>query len=216
VSSSFPVIIEYRRNYKNNQNTEQERKKRDNMATDILDEHRFQSQCSLYESTRIQLTKDSILRPNTATTTTSSTTVLGAPPMSTVTHHRRVKYSTQANASSSPSSTNSIHSRHSGSTDIFSLIRSFAMKPFKTSSMSNAIAEGQTSNVIGGTNTPTKSSVNLLRYRPLSDVLTDHASYTQSTHVCIDRQTCVHTYISKLFSFDTNRNLSCSLSIQCQ
>ena len=105
--------------------------------------------------------------------------------MSTVTHNQRVKYSTQTNISSSHSSTNSIHNRHSGSTDILSLIRSFAMKPFKTSSMTNAIAGGQTSNVIGGTNIPTKSPVNLLRYRPLSDVLTDHASYTQSTHVCI-------------------------------
>jgi hypothetical protein len=76
--------------------------------------------------------------------------------------------------------------------------------------MTNAIAGGQTSNVIGGTNTPTKSPVNLLGYRPLSDVLTDHASHTPSRHVCIhiDRQTCVHTYMISCVSFDTNRNLS--------
>jgi hypothetical protein len=162
------------------------------MATDILDEHRFNSQCSLYESTRIQLTKDSIRRP---TTTTTTSTVLSAPSMSTIARNSRVKYPTQTNLPSSHSSTNSIHNHHSGSTDILSFIRSFAMKPFKTSSMTNAIAGGQTSDVIGGTNTHTKSPVNLLRYRPLSDVLTDHASYTQSTHVCIDRQTCVGTYI---------------------
>lgn len=150
------------------------------MSTDILDEHRFKNQCSLYESTRIQLTNDSRRRPSTTTTTTSSSS-----PMSSLTHNRRVKYPTQTNVPSSHSSTNSIHSRHSGSTDILSLIRSFAMKPFKTSSMTNAIAGGQTSNVIGGTNAPAKSPVNLLRYRPLSDVLTDHASYTQSPHVCM-------------------------------
>ncbi len=153
------------------------------MATDILDEHHFQTQCSS--------SKDSLHRPTT-------TSVLNTSSMSTVHHNRRVKYSTQPGIPSSHSSTNSIHHRHSGSTDILSLIRSFAMKPFKTSSMSNAISGGQTSNVIGGSTISTKSPVNLLRYRPLSDVLTDHASYTQSTHVCIDRQTCVHTFSKRL------------------
>ncbi len=163
------------------------------MATDIFDEHRFQSQCSP--------SKDSLHRPTTPS-------VLNTSSMSAIGRNRRMKYSTQPGISSSQSSTNSIHNRHSGSTDILSLIRSFAMKPFKTSSMSNAISGGQTSDVIGGTYISTKSPVNLLRYRPLSDVLTDHASYTQSTHVCIDRQTCVHTFSKKVVSFDTNRNLS--------
>jgi hypothetical protein len=183
------------------------------MATDILDERRFKSQCSLYESTRIQLNKDSRRRPLTATTSS----ILSTPSMSSVTHNRRAKYSTHTDISSAHSSTNSIHNRHSGSNDILSLIRSFAMKPFKTSSMTNAIAGGQTSNVIGGTNTPTKSPVNLLRYRPLSDVLTDHASYTQSPHVCIDEtQTRVCTYIKALSLLTQIESLSFLLSIQCQ
>jgi hypothetical protein len=153
------------------------------MATDVLDEHRFKSQCSIYEPTYVRSTKEQKRRPAT------TTTVLRTPSMSTATHDRRVKYSTQKNITSTHSTANSIHSRHSGSTDILSLIRSFALKPFKTSSMTNAVAGGQTNNVIGGSNTHSKLPVNLLRYRPLSDVVTDHASYTQSsTHVCIDRQ----------------------------
>ncbi|CAF4516486.1 unnamed protein product [Rotaria sp. Silwood1] len=146
------------------------------MATDVLDENRFKNQCSLYESTRVQLSKDSINHPPT------TSTVLNSPSMSTTTHNRRVKYPTQTNLPSSHSLSNSIHNRHSGSSDIFTFIRSFAMKPFKTSSMTNAVAGGETSNVIGGSNMRNKSSVSLLRYRPLSDVLTDHTSYTQSNH----------------------------------
>ncbi len=157
------------------------------MTTDVLDEHHFKSQCSLYESNRTILTKDSIRLP------TATSTVLGTSSMSTPGRHQRVKYPTQSSASaSSLSSMNSIHNRHSSSSDILSLIRSFAMKPFKTSSMTNAVAGGQTSNVISGSDTHSKPPVNLLRYRPLSDVLTDHDSCIQSTHVCIDRQTCVH------------------------
>ncbi|CAF0844199.1 unnamed protein product [Adineta ricciae] len=150
------------------------------MSADVFDEHYFQNQCSLYESTRAKLPKDTI-RLSSATST-----VLGTSSMSTPTRYRRVKYPTQINTSSSLSSTNSIHNRHSASTDIFSLIRSFAMKPFKTSSMTNAVAGGQTSNVISGSHTHSKAPVNLLRYRPLSDVLTDHDSYTQSTHTVED------------------------------
>ncbi|CAF2520202.1 unnamed protein product [Rotaria sp. Silwood2] len=146
------------------------------MATDVLDENRFKNQCTLYDSTRVQLSKDAIHHPPT------TSTVLSTPPMSTTTHNRRVKYPTQTNLPSSHSLSNSIHNRHSGSSDIFTFIRSFAMKPFKTSSMTNAVAGGETSNVIGGSNIRNKSSVSLLRYRPLSDVLTDHTSYTQSNH----------------------------------
>ncbi|CAF0980432.1 unnamed protein product [Adineta steineri] len=150
------------------------------MSTDVLDEHHFKSQCSLYESTHTKLAKDTIR----LSTTTS--TILGTSSMSTPTRYRRVKYPTQINASSSSSSSNSIHNRHSGSTDILSLIRSFAMKPFKASSMTNAVAGGQTRNVISGSNTHSKHAVNLLRYRPLSDVVTDHDSYTQPTHTVED------------------------------
>ncbi|CAF4836486.1 unnamed protein product, partial [Rotaria sp. Silwood1] len=122
------------------------------MATDVLDENRFKNQCSLYESTRVQLSKDSINHPPT------TSTVLNSPSMSTTTHNRRVKYPTQTNLPSSHSLSNSIHNRHSGSSDIFTFIRSFAMKPFKTSSMTNAVAGGETSNVIGGSNMRNKSS----------------------------------------------------------
>ena len=160
------------------------------MTTDVLDEHRFQTQCSLYESTHIQLPNDSLHRPST------SSVLLNKPK-----HNQRVKYPTQTNISSSRSSMNSIHHRHSTSNDIFSFIRSFAMKPFKTSSMTNALAGGEASNVIGDSHMHNKSPVNLLRYRPLSDVLTDHASYTQSTHVCIDRQVCTCIYKKDLFLF---------------
>ena len=150
------------------------------MAADILDERRFKSQCSLYESG-----KDSQTRPSS----TATTPILRQPSMSTIEHHRRVKYPTQSGVPSSHASTNSIHNRHSGSTDILSLIRSFALKPFKSSSMSNSIAAGQTNAVIGGANIRSKASVNLLGYRPISDVLTDHASSTQSTLVCTETQT---------------------------
>jgi hypothetical protein len=164
------------------------------MTTDVLDEHRFKTQCSLYESTHVQLPNDSIHRPSTSS-------VLNKPK-----HNQRVKYPTQTNLSSSRSSMNSIHDRHSTSNDIFSFFRSLAMKPFKTSSMTNALAGGEASNVIGDSHMHNKSPVNLLRYRPLSDVSTDHASYTQSTHVCIDRRMCTCIY-KKDISFDRKRDL---------
>ncbi|CAM4910708.1 unnamed protein product [Rotaria socialis] len=147
------------------------------MATDVLDESRFKNQCTLYDSTRAQITKDSLHKP-----TTTSTTVLSSSSMSATNHNRRVKYSTQTHSPSSHSLSHSIHNRNSGSTDLFTFIRSFAMKPFKASSMANAVAGGETSNVIGGSNLRSKSSVSLLKYRPLSDVLTDHTSYSQSHH----------------------------------
>ncbi|CAF3767078.1 unnamed protein product [Rotaria magnacalcarata] len=147
------------------------------MATDVLDESRFKNQCTLYDSTRAQITKDSLHKP-----TTTSTTVLSSSSMSATNHNRRVKYSTQTHSPSSHSLSHSIHNRNSGSTDLFTFIRSFAMKPFKASSMANAVAGGETSNVIGGSNLRNKSSVSLLKYRPLSDVLTDHTSYSQSHH----------------------------------
>ncbi len=164
------------------------------MTTDVLDENHFKTQCSLYESNRTILTKDSIRLP------TSTSTVLGTSSMSTPGRHQRVKYPTQSSASaSSLSSMNSIHNRHSGSSDILSLIRSFAMKPFKTSSMTNAMIEGQTNNIIGGNQINSKPSVSLLKYRPLSDSVTDHTSYTQSTRVCIQKRkykyVCVYVYV---------------------
>jgi hypothetical protein len=96
-----------------------------------------------------------------------------------------VKYSTQTSMPANTSTNNSIHNRHSTSTDLLSVIRSFALKPFKTSSMTNAMAEGQTNNVVGGHHIHTKPPVSLLKYRPLSDNLTHHTTCTQSTRVCI-------------------------------
>lgn len=150
------------------------------MATDVLDESRFKNQSSLYDSTHVEIKKDSLQNP------TTTSTVLDTLPMSTPNHNRHAKYSTQTALPSTHSLSHSIHNRHSGSAALFTIIRSFAMKPFKTSSMTNALAGGETSNVIGGTNLRNKSSVSLLRYRPLSDVMTDQTSYTQSNHVRID------------------------------
>ena len=150
------------------------------MTTGITDDHVFTSQCSIYDSPRVRSPKET--RP-----------VLGTPSMpSSAAHRRQVKYPTQASMASPRPSTNSIHHRHSGSADLMSVIRSLALKPFKASSMTDAVAGGQTSNVISGSQLPNKSSVNLLRYRPLSDVLPDQTSFTQSTSVCIAKQTCLY------------------------
>jgi len=150
---------------------ERRRKKRDTMATDILDKHRFKNQCSLYESTRLPVETDPIVRSNSSTMSKSNRT-----------HHK--KYVTQT--ISTPTNDNSLHQRHNSSTDILSLLRSLAFKPFKASSTGNSFTGGQTNNVLSDSQTlATKSSVNLLRYRPLSDVVTDNASCTQSTYVKI-------------------------------
>jgi hypothetical protein len=151
------------------------------MATQVLDEHHFASQCSLYESTRNRLSKEAKFRP----ATTSSATLFQTASTPRTTHHQRVKYSTQTSMPANTSTNNSIHNRHSTSTDLLSVIRSFALKPFKTSSMTNAMAEGQTNNVVGGHHIHTKPPVSLLKYRPLSDNLTHHTTCTQSTRVCI-------------------------------
>jgi hypothetical protein len=151
------------------------------MATEVLDEHRFSSQCSLYEPTRNRLAKDAKCR----STTTSTTTLYATPSTPVTTRTLRGKYSTQSSMPSNPTPNNSIHNRHSTSTDLLSLIRSFAMKPFKTSSMTSAMAEGQTNNVVVGNHIHTKPPVSLLKYRPLSENVTNHTTFTQSTRVCI-------------------------------
>jgi hypothetical protein len=149
------------------------------MATEVLEEHRFTSQSSLYEPSRTRLPKEGKRRTVAGSTTTIYETA------STTARPRRVKYSTQNSMPTNHVTNNSIHHRHSVSNDFLSLFRSFAIKPFKTSSMTNAVAEGQTNNVINGNNVHAKPPVSLLRYRPLSDNLTEHTSYTQSTRVCI-------------------------------
>jgi hypothetical protein len=154
------------------------------MATDVLDEHRFTSQTSLYEPSRTRLPKQGSRRIVTGSTTTiyetASTTTTNRP--------RRVRYSTQTSAPTNHVTNNSIHQRHSVSNDFLSLFRSFAIKPFKTSSMTNAVAEGQTNNVISDNNVHAKPPVSLLRYRPLSDNVTENTSYAQSTRVCIQKR----------------------------
>jgi hypothetical protein len=153
------------------------------MATDVLDEHRYSSQASVYEPSRIRLRKEPVRRAMTASTTTiyetqsTSTSITVRP--------RRVKYSTQTSMPANSVTTNSINHRHSVSNDLISLFRSFAMKPFRASTMTNAVTEGQTNNVINGNNLHAKPPVSLLNYRPLSENVTGHAFYTQSTRVCI-------------------------------
>jgi hypothetical protein len=148
------------------------------MATDVFDEHRFSSQTSLYEPSRTRLSKDMTPR----TITGSSTTIFTTGSTSAIARSQRVKYSTQ---SSAPPTTTSIQQRNSVSNDLISLFRTFAMKPFRTSSMTNPLVEGQINNGTGGNHTHAKPPVSLLKYRPLSENVTDHTSYTQATRVCI-------------------------------
>jgi hypothetical protein len=172
------------------------------MATGVVDEHRFKSQCSLYEPPRVRPSTEQqqiIRRPTTAgdlpgakATSAGVTT--------------RVKYSTQTSVSSGHVA-NSIHSRHSVSGDLMSLIRSIAMKPFKASSLASATAGGQTSNIVGGNSVHAKPQVNLVRYRPLSDGVTDHVAYTQSTRVCnCEREKATHIETPRVCNVTTLNN----------
>jgi hypothetical protein len=161
------------------------------MTTDVLNEPRCATQDLPYDSVR-----EPVLRSTSspATITKTAGTVLGTPSILTTTttttatpNARRMKYSTQTNLSTPRPSTNSMHQRHSGPTDILSILRSIALKPFRTASMNEAVAGGHTSNVIGGSTSNSRTPVNLLRYRPLSDALIDQNPYAQSTRVCISR-----------------------------
>ena len=141
------------------------------MTTDVLDEH----QRLKYQTTQ-EISRHSSTKP-----------VLAATAMATNNpNQRRTKYPTQSSLPSARPASSSIHQRHSGGSDFFSILRSFALKPFRTASMSEAMAGGQTSNVISGATVPNQSPVNLLRYRPLSDMVIDRNSYAQSTEVSID------------------------------
>ena len=151
------------------------------MATDVLDEHRFTSQCSLYEPANRRLSKDVKRYPTAA----SSRTLFETPSTPATIHTQRIKYSTSTTTPTNNTNTNSLQSRHSASNDLLSLIRSVAMKPFKTSSVVNGGAEGQTNSVIGGNHIHDKPPVSLLKYRPLSDNVSDHTMYTQTSRVCI-------------------------------
>jgi hypothetical protein len=138
------------------------------MTSDILDERYRSSQGLPYQST----SSSKMSSPNT---------VLGG--SSTTASQRRAKYSTHTSLSSPRPTTSSIHQRNSGSADILSIIRSIALKPFRTASMNDAVAGGHTSNVIGGSSLHNRTAVNLVRYRPLSEAVIDHKSFTQSTQV---------------------------------
>ncbi|CAF1611203.1 unnamed protein product [Adineta ricciae] len=150
------------------------------MATDVLDEHRFTSQCSLYEPTRTRLSKEVKRRP----TAGSTATLFETHSSTSAARIRRLRYSAQPQTSVPNTSTHhqSIANRHSVSNDFLSLFRSLAMKPFKTSSMTSGTAEGQTSHAAGGNQIHSKPPVSLLKVRPLSDSITDQTSFTQSTH----------------------------------
>ena len=149
------------------------------MTTDILDERHFQNQCSLYDSPH-------------ASSSYRSTPLL--------TRDRRMNYITQTSAPVNSPSTladAAAQHRHSVSTDILSVIRSFALKPFKTSSVINAATDEQGANSLGERNLRTKPPVSLLKYRPLSDGVTDHTAYTQSHRVRIWQRARKRTYVSK-------------------
>lgn len=156
------------------------------MTTDVLNEPRCATQNLSYDSVR-----EPVLRSTSspATITKTAGAVLGTTTTTaaTTTNSRRMKYSTQTNLSTPRPSASSMHQRHSGPADILSILRSIALKPFRTASMNEAVAGGHTSNVIGGSTSHNRTPVNLLRYRPLSDALIDQNPYTQSTRVCITR-----------------------------
>lgn len=160
------------------------------MATDVFDEHRFTSQCSLYESNNHRLTKDT----KRYTTASSTRTLFEASSTPSIIRTARIKYSISTTSSSNQTNNNNnssnsnsgLQSRHSVSNDLLSLIRTVAMKPFKTSSVTSTGVDGQANNASGGGNQiHDKSGVNLLKYRPLSDDFSDHNVYTQPNRVCI-------------------------------
>ena len=154
------------------------------MATDVLEERRFKSQRSLYEPTRVRSTRGQARR----STGTSASTLMEASSMSAATAQRRVKYLTQSGEPAHQSTGNSIHNRHSSSTDLLSLLRSLALRPFKPSSMASAATDGQATANIADNNTHARPRVTLVKFRPVSDSVTDQSSYAQSTRVCIEQR----------------------------
>ena len=189
------------------------------MTTDVLNEPRCATQDLPYDSVR-----EPVLRSTSspATITKTASTVLGTPSISgtttttptTTTNSRRMKYSTQTNLSTPRSSASSMHQRHAGPTDILSILRSIALKPFRTASMNEAVAGGHTSNVIGGSTSHNRTPVNLLRYRPLSDALIDQNPYAQSTRVCITRLRFTETFDEEFFVSPWDRRCEYHWSMQ--
>ena len=167
------------------------------MATDVFDEHRFSSQMSLREPTRTRLSKDTTRYARTG----SSTTVFETESTNSISRPQRVRYSMQQNLSSNHSTTNnsSVQQRNSGSNDLISLFRTFAIKPFRTSSMINTGGEGPITNTSTGNQTHGKPAVSLLKYRPLSENVSDPIGNIQPTRVCIAKRSvckCVENNLS--------------------
>ena len=154
------------------------------MATDVLDERRFQNQCSLYESNFAQSSQQRRRQPTTHVTAKLRPTT--SVPSAVITQRRAPL---TAQPSVAPSNHVTSH-RHSVSSDFISLLRSLAMKPFRTTSTSPPASDGQTNPSLSNHNLQAKASVSLLKYRPLSDRVTDHASHIQSTRVCIKINEC--------------------------
>ena len=146
------------------------------MATHVFDERRFSSQCSLYDSPSERASNSANSASTLNLSSTSRTT--------NRTNLRRVTMTSQTSvAFTHRPSTNSTQ-RASTTNDLISVLRSFALKPFKTSSIVNHVHEGQTNvGSLASENLQPKSSVSLLRYRPLSDSVTDHACHAQFNHV---------------------------------
>ena len=165
-------------------NSEQRTREKTIMATDVLDERRFKTERSLYEPTHGRSTRGLARR----SIGTSASTLMETSSMPTATTQRRVKYQTQTGAPVHPSTGNSIHNRHSSSTDFLSLLRSLALRPFKLSSMVSAATDGQATMNIADNNTHARPTVTLVKFRPMSDGVTDQSSYAQSTRVCIKQR----------------------------
>ena len=153
------------------------------MTTDVFDEHRFTSQLSLYEPVRRRVSKETTRH----TRTNSSVTIFETESTNSINRPQRIKYSTQQTISSSSSTTTSVQQRNSGSNDFISLFRTFAMKPFRTSSMINSAGEGQITNTTTSNHSNGKPTISLLKYRPLSENVSDQTPNIQSTRVCIQK-----------------------------
>jgi hypothetical protein len=143
------------------------------ITTDQSDEYGFRSQCSLNETMSAQSSRQDSCNSNVASTSNVLTNTTTA---STASH----RHDTHAIQTSLP-----MNHRHTLATDILSMIRSFASKPFKGLSTANMTTIEQRHPSLGIHDLTTNSSVSLLKYRPLHDSITDHTHYTQSTRVCI-------------------------------
>lgn len=151
------------------------------MTSDVLEDYQWTAR-NLSHETNNEMGRRVTTKPVlTSTTITNGNT------------NRRSKFSTGNQVSSTRSSTTALNQRQSPSADFFSVLRSFARKPFRGSSMSNTLTGEQSRNVISGTNASNRSPVNLLRVRPLSSVEIDQSPFRQ---------------LNEVSSFETDQNKS--------